>query len=234
MATTELEQAKGALAMQWVRAVRVATKEFHFGMQKIEARSGAEPAEGGDLPELDARDEILFEITNWLTDQAVRATCDIEGAPAAVLGKKFEFSGDQLEALIAIRDRTRSPVFNQRTTAAPFASALVDHAARCVTGLTPSAFSPDARAEFLVADLTRRVHAGFSELKGRPSDVLALLRRFEPDRHRRRTKRGEPSKLSADGILEAINDLAGRPLGEGALSANAIGAAKRREKRQPR
>jgi len=235
MARTDLEKAKGALALQWVRAVRSATNDFRRGLKMLERKANEPPrVEELHWAHLADDDDVLFEIAKWLTDQVSRASIAVdETTRHGSLGATFEFSSSQRKELLAIRDRTRSPVYNEESAGVPLASSYVEHVARTVSGVIPGSagFSPEDRASFLVVSLAHRVHSGFSALKGRTGEVLALLRRDQPDRFRRRSKAGEQSKLSADGILEALNELAGRPLGAGALTANAIAAAKRRQHR---
>jgi len=248
MTPKEVEEAKGALAWQWVRAVRAATNELRSGLRALDGRQAHQRVEELDWYGVPGDEDVLFEITKWLTDQVARATLDSDEpltpigvlqaqsandgkAPLGLrLGQRFAFTEHQRAVLLAVRNRIRSPIYNEEATAAPTASWYVEHAAEAIKRFVPGSAShtPEDRAAFLVRSLTLHVHSGFSSLKGRSAEVLGLLRRYQPDRSRRRTKAGEPSKLSEDGILELLNDLAGRPLG--AINANSIAAAKRREK----
>lgn len=231
MSVTESDKAKGALALKWVRAVRAATNEFRSGLRALEQRP-TERFEELDWVHVPADEDVLFEITKWLTDQVLRAASAVEEPPGSILGSKFDFSNTQLDVLLAIRDRTRSPVFNRGPTAAPLATGYIKHACKTINGLIPCSdqFTPEDRATFLAVSLAHRVHSGFAALAGRTHEVLELLRRYHPDKNGRRTPIGVPSKLSEDGILERLNDLAGRPLGN--INAASIAATKERKKKR--
>lgn len=205
---------------EWADTVRVATNK----LCSSGALRRAQPKEGYSFVGLSEHDSHLPEIAYWLADQVMLARANQE------LSGEYRYDDQQLSAMRAVVGRTRSAVYAEPNAAIWLAARRVEYFAAALFKKLVPEVSDDELASVLTADLATKVHPKFVALESKQADVLSLLRRYEPGRSLR-TKAGQIGKLGANGILSLLNELSGRPLGEGGeLTANAIAIAIKRAK----
>lgn len=91
--------------------------------------------------------------------------------------------------------------------------------------------TPEDVAVSCIASLESQVSEGFGALDSQRAAVRDLLARYEPDQHRRRTPKGQPSKLGSAGLLVELNKLCKpKPLGSYSLSTGGIANALKRHR----
>lgn len=206
---------------KWEEKVEAATIDLLSALREIpKAPAGDAPPELL-LNGLQEQDRLVPEIVQWLCGRVGLACYAAKSEP-------FTFTVSDLVALRAMRDQTRSPVYGNPSAGVALAAENLD---QTLYGIAHRR-DDDPPLELAVSTFQQllefEVHPGFSELRDKLAEVQALLLRFEHDPRRRRTPRGTEGKLSADGILVALNELSGRPLGVGKLTTSAIANARKR------
>jgi hypothetical protein len=188
-----------------------ALRSMHLKHWMLEVRSANQKCRSALEDAGATEDELrVVDVSRWL--------CSLLNLYAQNSG--FHPSARMVERLRAIEGLTHSDVYGDTT------GEVIVRALRLVEfSLGRHAAGREAEQWNLIIQLEHVIHPRFAELRSKAEAVAGLLERYEPDPQRRKRGKGMPQGLGSTGILAALNELAGRPLGQGELSASAISNA---------
>jgi hypothetical protein len=220
------------------QAIFSACAEYEQGLQSLAGKGDFSDVKIRDVP-FGEDERRAFAVAGWLGNAFL--TDRDQG--------RFDLEYDERETLSRLYAALR-PAEDPKFHAVELAETLVREHAELAGQYNGGEPHPNLPAPFTVAvpaialihALREQVHPAFRALQERAIDVAALLSRYTPTRGFK-TKTGEPTKLTAAGILEELNEWAGfrddkgvydRPLGV-ALSAGGISnAVKKKRNTSPR